>query len=228
MKTIRVGEALGFGWEAFKKRPWLFIGMVLVVALVSGVLSGLSPDPADTPFKVLLALAVVVLNVLLEMGLVAFALKAHDDVEKVKIMDLWHPQRFWQYFATKILMGVIVAGPVFLIVTAFLTMTVSAGMRALLLILLVAAAIWAVVASLSLIFSTYLVIDRGTSVIDALKKSVNMTKGHRWQLFFLALALLGINILGAIALLVGLFVSVPVSLLAVAHSYRKFVGKVSE
>lgn len=197
MKTLAVGELLRFGWEAFKKRPWFFIGVVLLIVIISGILSGFSPDPVRTPSDFVLALIVVILNVFIEMGLVAFALKAHADVDKAELKDLWHPQRFWQYAAVKILTGIIVVvGLVLLIVPG-------------------------IIAALALLFATYLVIDKNLGPIDAIKESVRITKGHRWQLFLLALALVGINILGALALMVGLLVTVPVSLLAVAHAYRK-------
>lgn len=197
MKTLAVGELLRFGWEAFKKRPWFFIGAVLLIVIISGILSGLAPDPVQTPSDFVIALAVVILNVFIEMGLVAFALKAHADIEKVTLKDLWHPQRFWQYAVVKILTGIIVViGLILLIVPG-------------------------IIAALALIFATYLVIDKNLGPIEAIKESVRITKGHRWQLFLLALALIGINILGALALMVGLLVTVPVSLLAVAHAYRK-------
>ncbi len=40
------------------------------------------------------------------------------------------------------------------------------------------------------------------------------------QIFLLLLALLGINLLGIMALVVGVFVSVPIAMIAFAHAYR--------
>lgn len=197
MKTLAVGELLRFGWESFKKRPWFLIGVVLLIVIISGIMEGFTPDPVQTFSDFVLAVIAIIVGIVLEMGLVAFALKAHADVEKAELKDLWHPQRFWQYAAVKILTGIIVViGLVLLIVPG-------------------------IIAALSLIFATYLVIDKNLGPIEAMKESVRMTKGHRWQLFLLALSLIGINILGALALMVGLLVTIPVSLLAVAHAYRK-------
>jgi hypothetical protein len=53
-----------------------------------------------------------------------------------------------------------------------------------------------------------------------MKESWRITKGHKWQLALLFLALLGINLLGVLALVVGVFVSVPITLIAFAHAYR--------
>ena len=78
----------------------------------------------------------------------------------------------------------------------------------------------AVILAMGLMFVPYLVIDRGLGPIEAMKESWRVTKGHKWQLFFLFLALIGLNILGAIALIIGLLVTVPISMLAAAHAYR--------
>ena len=36
------GSALRFGWETFKKRPWFFVGAIVLVALAQVVVEGLS------------------------------------------------------------------------------------------------------------------------------------------------------------------------------------------
>jgi len=73
---------------------------------------------------------------------------------------------------------------------------------------------------MGLMFVPYLVIDRGLGPIESMKESWRVTKGNKWQLFLLFLALIGINLLGVAALVVGLLVSVPITMLAAAHAYR--------
>jgi uncharacterized membrane protein len=77
-------------------------------------------------------------------------------------------------------------------------------------------------------FVPYLIVDKKMSVGDALRESSRMTLGRKWQLLgFLGLVVL-INILGAILLLVGLLVSIPVTMLAFAHAYRTLEHSVNE
>jgi len=64
------------------------------------------------------------------------------------------------------------------------------------------------------------VVDRGLGPIEAMQESWRITKGHKWQLFLLFLALLGINLLGFLALFIGIFVTAPMTLVALAHAYR--------
>ena len=77
-----------------------------------------------------------------------------------------------------------------------------------------------IILSMGLAFVPYLVVDRGLGPIEAMKESWRITKGHKWQLLLLFLALLGINLLGILALIIGIFVTVPITMLAFAHAYR--------
>jgi uncharacterized membrane protein len=56
-------------------------------------------------------------------------------------------------------------------------------------------------------------------------ESNRITRGHKWQLFGFVLLLLLINLLGLLALVVGIPVSISVSTLAFVHAYRVLGGK---
>jgi uncharacterized membrane protein len=70
----------------------------------------------------------------------------------------------------------------------------------------------------------FLVIEKNMKPIEALKESARMTKGSRWKLFLLGLALTGLTILGMIPLMLGLFIAAPLSMLALVHAYRTLSG----
>jgi uncharacterized membrane protein len=67
----------------------------------------------------------------------------------------------------------------------------------------------------------YVIVDRGLGPIDALKRSAAITHGARLALFGFAIVLMLLNIVGALALLIGLFVTIPISMVAMAYVYRK-------
>ncbi|MEK7509521.1 MAG: DUF975 family protein [Patescibacteria group bacterium] len=204
MQPLSVRECLSFGWHTFIKRPWFFIGVVILVVVVSSVLTSIADAYQTGALSLLLVLVVLAVNILIEMGLVSFALKAHEDVEKATLHDLWHPTSFWKYVGAKILVALVVlVGLVLLIIPG-------------------------IIAALALLFSTYLVIDRGLGPIEAMKESLRITKGNRWKLFLLALSIVLINIIGVLALIVGLLVSIPVSVFAVVHAYRMLEHQASE
>lgn len=66
----------------------------------------------------------------------------------------------------------------------------------------------------------YLIAEKHYGVAESLKQSAALADGSRWQIVKLFFALLGLNILGLLALVVGLFVTVPMSMIAGALIYR--------
>lgn len=206
MNTLSVGECIGYAWETFKRRPWILIGGVLLACVISGLPQAIAPypvppepgvpPPPPSTLAIVMSLVSIVVSIFVSMAFVTFSLRAHDNIEALTIGDLWNPAPFWRFLGAYILV----------------TLTVAAGF-----ILLI---VPGVIASLGLAFAPYLTIDRGMGPIDAYKGSWHITKGHKWQLFLLVLALIGLNILGALALLVGLLVTLPITLIATAHAYR--------
>lgn len=207
MNKLSVSEALRFGWETFKKRPGILIGGFVGAMLVSGISSGiLTPADEANPglVGVLMIIASVVIGILIEIGMLTFAIRAHDNIEKVEIKDLWNPAPLWWYILGQIAVG----------------LTVLVGF-----ILLV---IPGIIAMLGLLFSSYLIVDKKRGPIEAMKESWRITNGHKWQLLLFVLAIVGVNILGILALLVGLLVTVPVSALATVHVYRFLEHKAND
>ena len=201
------GSAIRFGWETFKKRPWFFVGSTVVILLASGLINTFSSTidatvggSAEAPTLVGTVVNLA-LGTLLGMGATAFYLAAQDNPETVDLSALWHPQPFWKYLGASILFGLAIAvGFVLLIVPG-------------------------IIVALMFMFTTFIVIDRGLGPIEAMKESRRITYGHKWSLLGFTLMLVLINLLGLIALVVGLLVSIPVSSLAVTHAYRVLSGR---
>jgi uncharacterized membrane protein len=201
------GSALRFGWETFKRRPWLFIGATFVILLVSGMINGVTMgiDAAitgspDQP-SILGSAINLALGTLVSMGATAFFLAAHDSAETADLSMLWHPRPFWKYLGTSLLLALAIAvGFVLLIVPG-------------------------IIFGLMFMFATFVVIERELGPIDALTESHRMTRGHKWPLLGFMLLLLLVNLLGLLALVVGVLVSIPVSTLAFVYAYRALGGK---
>lgn len=198
--------AIQFGWEAFKKRPMFFAGAVAIllvanflnVGITSGVNSltgGTLEEPTIVSNLVNLAISALIL-----MGAVAFFLAAHDNPDSVEYSALWHPTSYLKFFATSLLTSLAIGfGLVLLIVPGLIAMVLF-------------------------MFSTFVVVDRGLGPLDALKTSMEMTKGNRWPLFGFAVLTALIIALGVLALGVGLLVAVPIVGLATAYAYRLLSG----
>ena len=201
------GSALRFGWETFKKRPWFFVGSTLVILLASGLVnaftSGIDAVMSGSPDEPSIIGTVInlALGTLINMGATAFYLAAHDNPDTVDLSSLWHPRPFWKFLGASILLVLAIAiGFVLLIVPG-------------------------VIFALMFMFTMFIVIDRELGPIEAMKESHRITRGHKWNLLGFTLVLVLINLLGVLALLVGLLVSIPVSSLAFAHVYRLLAGR---
>jgi uncharacterized membrane protein len=200
-----IGSAVDFGWETFKKRPWFFVGTSLVIlllniaagAVTSVVDAGLSMDKS-TPIS---SVADLVLGTFINMGVTAFYLNAYDNPDTVSLESLWHPQPFWKFLAASLLLGLA-------IVIGFLLLIVPG-----------------VIFTLMFMFATFIVVDRELGPIEAMKESKRLAHGHKWALLGFVLVLALINLLGVLALGVGLLVSIPVSSLAFVHTYRVLGGR---
>jgi uncharacterized membrane protein len=197
-----IHSCVSFGWGTFQKRPWFFVGASVVIALVYICASALTSaidvllgGSAKEP-TLLGAFADYGLSTLISMGVTAFCLAAHDNPETVDLTQLWRPYPFWKFVGASILVGL-------LIIVGFILLIVPG-----------------IVLALMYMFATFIVIDRGLGPIDAMTESNSITRGHKWPLLGFVCILALINIAGAIALLVGLLVTVPVTSLAFTHAYR--------
>lgn len=77
--------------------------------------------------------------------------------------------------------------------------------------------------STRLSFTTYLIIDKNRGPLQALKKSFRITKGKFWYVFFFSLFLTGFNLLGLAFFIIGIAITIPVSIIAYALFYRSLV-----
>lgn len=75
--------------------------------------------------------------------------------------------------------------------------------------------------SIRLYMFPWVLIDKDVGPFEAMRQSWEMTRGSCWNLFLLALLLGVINILGMIALFIGLLITVPLSIVAVGYAYRR-------
>lgn len=200
-----VPSFIRFGWETFKKRPWFFAGAALlfgiaswVASFLNSVLVGLIGESVNEGLAMLIGFPTgVAINVIINIGWIAFFLKAHDDIAAASASDFWHPQKFWNFLGVSLLYASIVTlGYILLIVPG-------------------------VIASVMFFFAPWLVVDKGLGPIEALKASARITKGNRWRILALMGATVLVSFLGALALIVGLLVAIPVVALATAAAYRR-------
>lgn len=164
--------------------------------LVNGIISEQVKN-LDRLTNITVAIVVLIIQMIVSIGLTKIAIKFASN-QKGEIKDLYnHYPLFFKYLAGSILTGIItVIGFILLIIPG-------------------------IIFSLKLQFVSYLIIDKGMGPIEAIKRSWAMTKGNVWNLFLLSLITTGLNILGALALLIGLLWTIPTTSIATAYVYKK-------
>jgi uncharacterized membrane protein len=214
-------DAIGFGWNALMKN-FAGVGLPIAVAVVVSALPGalisgiyrlmatVVSDYVDASFLGVLAGLVqgtssivgLVVGAYMAGGITSFALKVARG----------QPVAFGDVFA---------GGPYFgRMFVAMICGGIAVGVGMMLCI------VPGVIVALGISQYTYLVVDQGMSGIDALKKSWEMTNGHRLNIFLFGLIGLGVVIAGYIACLVGVLVgSVPILSIGAAYIYLRIKGE---
>lgn len=225
MQKFSIKEAFKAGWNAFKKYPALIIGISIVTVSVLLVFNSLSNSMTDggrtfTFPGLIVWLANIAIQIIISLGLVKISLKLLHH-EKPHFSDLFTEyKKGLQYLGASILFFLVVGGipAVFLILGALNNSQIMIILGRLLFFLS------SIFIGLRLMFYSYLIVDKNFGAIDSLKKSYKITQGQIPGLFLFTLASLAVVILGALAILAGLFVAIPVVMVASAYVYKKIIG----
>jgi hypothetical protein len=195
-----VGEAVSYGWAAFKKYPAPLIIAAVAVSVIGGFASNLGLLFDDQLIRIGFQIVGFVISTIVYMGFIRIVL-AVTRGEDPDLGLLFSSERIGPYIGASILFGLAYAiGLILCIVPG-----------------IIVALVWG--------FYGWIIIDRGAGVGDSFTRSAEITKGHRGTLFVFFLAVIGINILGALVCLVGLLVSVPVTAVAHGYVYRALSGE---
>lgn len=198
--VFSTADALRFGWTQMKEH----LGPLLTLGLVGGVLAGLNQALTSNGRGAGVAVLSLVLQLCqlgLTMATMRLALRIVDG-EPITIPSFkeFSPE-YVSFLLTSLLAGLFVA----------------AG----LLLLIVPGVLWA----LKFCFAGFVVVDRKLSPVEALKESARLTEGLRGELAAFGVALLVLNVVGLLALGVGVMVTVPMTYVAAAQVYRRLQAR---
>ena len=193
-----VGSAYGNGWrQLWKYFPELLL--IFIIAIVIGIPSGMGDwsQGAAAGFLTFLGVVYGILVVgPVEYGVSFAHLKASrgDSLEIKNMFEAF--QTYWNAVLASLLVCVfVVIGFILLIVPG-------------------------IVFACKLAFTPYLVVDRKMDVIEAVKGSWNMTRGHAWKVFLIGLLAVPISIAGLICFGVGIILSIMWIRMAFASLYH--------
>jgi hypothetical protein len=202
-ETFSKAEALRFGWETLKAHLVFLTGLMLLIL-------GLNALPELGRWQTLEAAPVLALvwtlcgyliQMATQMGLVRISLR---------LVDGQHP-RYGDLFGDLPTFGRYLAGNLL-----FLLITLGG-----LLLLVIPGIIW----SIKYQFAPFLIVDRNLGIKEAFKESAGTTSGVKKEVFLFFLLVLGINLLGLLAMGIGLFITLPATMIAYSFVYRKLLKR---
>ncbi|MEK7084587.1 MAG: hypothetical protein AAB932_05115 [Patescibacteria group bacterium] len=203
-QPFSIGEALSFGWGVVKKNIGFFILLMIVVYAVSYLPSVFGVFIAEESMflYMLISIAGTILGFIISIGFMHITIKFADG-QQGGWNDLFARANLWWKF----LLGSLLYG-----------LIVMAGM----ILLIIPGIIWAI--KYSQMF--YIIVDKQIGPLEALKQSGQMTAGVKGSLFLFWIVAGLVNLLGFLLFLVGSFVTVPITYVAMAHVYRKLSQRV--
>ncbi len=205
MDKFTVGEAVSYGWEAFKANALTLIGIMVISSMLNSIpnvfvqITG-KENAASLPYYILLAV-IWLFSILISCGMIRILLDIYDgrEVDFVSLFTTLDP--FLNFLLGSIVVGIAVTIGTILLIIPGIYLAIRFSMF------------------------PFAVVDEGLGAIDAIQRSWEMTEGQVLNLLLLGLAFIGIEIAGFIALCVGLFVAVPVTMMASVYVYRQLQSK---
>jgi uncharacterized membrane protein len=196
-----VGRAISYGWTAYWKNAGPLIVLALVVIVVNFVIGIVGQNVSGAAPRLVLQLIGFVVGIVLAMGLIRASLSVVEG-RTPTVSLLFQTEGFGAYLVASIIVTIgVVIGLILLIVPG-----------------LILAIMWQ--------FFGYVIVENpAMGPTDALRRSADITRGHRWQLFGLGILLIAINLVGLLACGVGLIFTYGITVITLAYTYKTLAGQ---
>jgi uncharacterized membrane protein len=199
--SFDVGRAVSYGWSAYWKNAGPLIVLALVVLVVNFAISLAGQNVSGLAPRIVLQLIGFVVGIVLAMGLIRASLAVVEG-RTPEVSLLFQTDGFGNYLIASILATI---GVFFGILLCIIPGVILAIM-------------WH-------FFGYVIVEDPATGPVDALRRSADITRGNRWQLFGLGILLIGINLIGLVACGIGLIFTYGITVVTVAYAYKTLSGQ---
>jgi len=199
MKSVPISESIKFGWQKTKENFGLLLGVMITIFASSFTLTFISESLAENHFflSMLFQLASFLITSFLAIGQIIIVLKICNN-EEVSFKDLFSGGNLvLSYILATILQGIMIFGGTLLLIIPGIIISIMTSLY------------------------NYALINEHLGPIEAIKRSMKLTKGVRLEIFLFIILTCLINLLGALCLIVGIFVTAPISLIAFVYVYKE-------
>lgn len=239
-KEFPIAASIQHAWQLFKQRPWFWIGVGAFVLLVN---VGLSFVDAGTESDALIGPVTSILTTIIQwwvnLGMLIICLRACDGQQpefKDLFVDNW--SKFWNYILGSLVYSLMLFGYVIVVfvVGGLLALLIVAAMAMLMGFSPLLFLMWPMIIMYGLIiigiiigitylsvkyhYFMYCIAEHDLQPFESMYASGRLTNGYKWKILALFVVLGCINLVGIVALGVGLFIAMPVSVLASVYVYK--------
>ena len=220
---LSIEESIRFGWEKTRLHSTLIFQVIVTLFAVQVAEQVVTRVLRHTFEGALASAGLFVLAVVLGIGFTLIILRIAEGKAAV-YQDVVPPVGVSvSYIGAVILAGIITAAPLMvaalLCLIAFMVLPTMAA-SVVCAVVVATAFVMAVYLALRYMFVRFAILEN-TNVTKSLAHSAHLTHGHKWWLMGFSLVLGLLNLLGALLLMVGLLVTIPVTMFAYAHVYTK-------
>jgi uncharacterized membrane protein len=194
-KLFSKKEALSYGWNSMKENFGPLIALTIGIVIVTAIVNAIGGDG----FSPIMAILRLIVNSLIGIVMIQVAFAIFDGTGKPFQNIGLNFKLVLNYLGLTILF--------FIITFIGLLLFIVPG----------------IYLSVKYCFSFYLLVDKNLGPIEALKQSGEITNGAKLDIFLIMLLYALVIIAGIAALFVGVFVAIPVILMANIYVYRKLV-----
>lgn len=196
-QSFSISEAIRTAWNITKGN----LGFIILLETITLVIFIVSEMPQrwvkQDQAGLIVSILAYIIHIIVQLGWINISLKY---IKKKKVI-------------LKDLINQLAKTPQYIIAGILYALIYLAG----LILLVIPGIIW----SIKFQYFGYIILEEKIGPIEALKKSAQITRGHKWQLFLFGLVLLAVNMLGLLCFIIGVFVTIPLSMLANAYVYKK-------
>ncbi|HEY7105323.1 MAG TPA: hypothetical protein VH986_02875 [Acidimicrobiia bacterium] len=201
-QPVSIGDAVSYGWGAYWKNVGPMVVIVLIIVAIEIVFSLIGSAFNSVVAQIFFGLIGWLLGLFLGLGLFRVSL-AITRGERPEVSEVFRTEGYGPYIVASIVFGI--------------------GFYIGLILCIIPGIIFAVVFG----FYGFVAAEQGNAAVamDTLRRAAEITRGHRWQLFGLAIVLALINLVGALLCGVGLLFTAGITLIAWAYTYRRISGE---
>lgn len=210
---LDAGAAARYGWKKFSENAAFFALSTLILGVIAAVPAFgayialiFATTPNSTPAAGTWILFLVALAISMLASFVLQWIANHAALQVTRgttptVRSVFSTTNLGRYVVTSVVLGLVVAAGSMLCMIPGL------------------------IAAVAFVYAPLIALDKGTGAIDALGRSYELVRPNLGQTLLTLLLSYGILYVGAMLCYVGLVVTMPISILMIAYSYRVLDGQ---